>query len=201
MNIATTAALVMAACIFTTGCALSTDTVDIGYHSTTAATPIPGAERVTVDVQTTDSRTGNLMQVSSKKNGYGMEMAPILSSHAASDIVRDALTVELQREGFQVGPSRLTVAADVVKFHNDFKIGFFSGDAVAEISLAVQVRDGSGRILYSRTLSADGTEGGIQLANGTNAKLALERALPAVMVRLMSDQAFTRALVNAGPGV
>ena len=192
-----TIATALLLCTLTAGCALTTDTVDLAYTSTTAATPIPGAERVTVAVQVMDGRTGNRQQVSSKKNGYGMEMAPILSGRAVSDLVRDAITTELKHEGFQVGAGAVSVTADIVKFHNDFKMGFFSGDAVAEVSLAIQVQDGSGHILYTRTLSAEGTEGGVQLATGPNAKKALEKALPAVMVRLVSDQAFTRALLTA----
>jgi uncharacterized lipoprotein len=93
-----------------------------------------------VMVAVTDIRGGRPDQIGVKKNGYGMEMAPILASRPVSEVVRGAVTEELRKSGFDVGPSEIVVAVDLVRLTNDFKMGFFSGDAVAEITLAVQVK-------------------------------------------------------------
>lgn len=180
------------------GCALVTDTVDVRYQSAVAAAPVPGAERAVVQVATTEGRSGRPDQISSKKNGYGMEMAAILSSRLPTDLVRDAITEELRKEGFRIGQGAVTVSAEVTKFSNDFKTGFFSADAAGEVTLGIQVRSAAGQILYSRTVTGEGLVTGVQLMGGNNAKDAVEKALSAAVARLVSDQAFTRALLDAG---
>jgi uncharacterized lipoprotein YajG len=204
MNVLRTALPIVASLLLAAsglaGCALTTDTVDVQYHSTTAVSPALGADQVMVQVQAVDGRTGRLDQISSKKNGYGMEMAAILSIRPVSEIVQQAITEELHKEGFQIGPSRIVVVAEVNKFYNDYKVGFFSSDAVGEVTLAVQVRDSASHILYTRTLTGHGTNGGVMLMGGENARVSLEGALSSAIVRLMSDQAFTRAIQNAGRG-
>jgi uncharacterized lipoprotein YajG len=60
--------LTIAAPLFLAGCALTTDEMDLAYKSPGTTIAVPGADRVIVAVQTTDSRPGNQRQFSSKKN-------------------------------------------------------------------------------------------------------------------------------------
>jgi len=181
------------------GCALTEDTVRIQYHSATAPSQIPEASRVTVEVRAVEGRGGGRPdQVSSKKNGYGMEMAAILSDRPVPQIVQQAISDELRSTGFQLGAGSVVVVADVNKFSNDYKVGFWSANAVAEVTLAIQVRDPSDRIVYARTLTGQGNNGGAMIMGGENARVSLESALSAAVLRLMSDPAFTRGLLDAG---
>jgi len=182
------------------GCALISDTVDIQYHSTTATAPLLGAGQVRVEVAVNDGRTGRPDQIGVKKNGYGMEMAPILASRPVPDLVRDALVLELRKEGFDIGPGGMIVVVDVTKFSNDFKMGFFSGDAASEAILGVQVRNPAGRIVYSRTIAGDNSTGGVFIAGGDNAKASLERSLSNAIAKLMADPAFSRAILDTARG-
>jgi hypothetical protein len=50
--------------------------------------------------------------------------------------------------------------------------------------------------LYARTLTGENTEGGVMIANGTNAKISLQKALSASVSRLVNDPNFTRALLT-----
>jgi uncharacterized lipoprotein YajG len=127
-----------------------------------------------------------------------MEMASILSKNSIADLVTKAISDELMHEGFRVGDSSVVVTADIVQFRNDFKTGFWSGDAVGQVTLGVQVKDAAGNIKYSKTIAADGTEPAIQVMGGDNAKAAMERALPAAVSKLLADQAFTKALLTSG---
>jgi len=61
------------------GCALTTDRIDIGYDQKQGIVQMPGANKVSVAVQVADLRQDK-GKVSSKKNGYGMEMAPIVAT-------------------------------------------------------------------------------------------------------------------------
>jgi hypothetical protein len=183
------------------GCALTTDTIHIQYNSAAAPSRIEEAGHVTVNVRAIEGRSGRPDQVSSKKNGYGMEMAAILSDRPVLQIVQQAISEELRNVGFQTGAGSVVVVAEVNKFSNDYKVGFWSATAAAEVTLAIQVRDRADHIVYARTLTGQGTNGGVVIMGGENARVSLESALSATVVPLMSDPAFTRAVSEAGGSV
>ncbi len=178
------------------GCALTTEQVEIGYTQQAGVSKIAGAENVAVNVQVTDQRLDR-SKVSSKKNGYGMEMAPITAAEDVAVTVRRAIEKELQARGFQPGSdaARVDIAADITRFYNDHKMGFFAGDAVADLNLSVSVKSRNGALLYSKQIVAQGMEKNTQLASGNNARIALERALENGMKTLFDDRAFVSALL------
>ncbi|MHB1186492.1 YajG family lipoprotein [Thiobacillus sp.] len=192
-------ALAIACCVAMaslSGCALTTEQIELNYTQQAGVSRIVGAENVSVNVQVSDQRLDK-SKVSSKKNGYGMEMAPITAAEDVAATVRKAIEKELQARGFQLGSEAalVKVAADVTRFYNDHKIGFFAGDAVADLNMSVTVKTRNGELLFSKQIVAQGMEKNTQLASGNNAKLALERALESGMKTLFADQAFLSALV------
>ncbi|MDA8255472.1 MAG: YajG family lipoprotein [Betaproteobacteria bacterium] len=178
------------------GCALTTEQVELNYTQQTGVSRIAGADAVSVNVQVTDQRLDK-SKVSSKKNGYGMEMAPITAAEDVAVTVRKAIEKELQARGFQLGSDAalVRIAADLTRFYNDHKMGFFAGDAVADLNMSVIVKSNSGALLFSKQIIAQGMEKNTQLASGNNAKIALERALESGMKTLFDDQAFLSALL------
>jgi hypothetical protein len=60
---------------------LTTDNIEVPYRSLAARPPTPGASGITIAVKASDERTTYRDRVSSKKNGYGMEMAPIVATN------------------------------------------------------------------------------------------------------------------------
>ena len=186
----------IAAAAMVSGCALTTDRIDIAYQET-GAVPVSGARSVTVAVDVLDQRPDKA-KVGSKKNGYGMEMAPIVASEDVGITIQRAFARELKARGFEVeGRPTIQVAAEITLFVNDFKIGFFAGDAVADLIISVSVKSSTGAQLFSRQLVSQGVEQNIQLASGENAKLALERALSNAMKTLFDDQGFIAALLGS----
>ena len=181
-----------------TGCALSPDRIELGYTAQQGVNRIPGANNVSVNVQVIDQRRDKT-KVSSKKNGYGMEMAAITAAEDVAITVRRAIEQELQLRGFQVGSDTalIQIASDVTRFYNDHKTGFFAGDAVADLNMSIAVKSKNGNLLYSRQVNAQGVEANIQLMSGENAKIALNRALENGMKTLFEDKAFLAALVNS----
>jgi uncharacterized lipoprotein len=179
------------------GCALTTDRIELQYNQQHGVSKIPGASSVSVNVQVADQRQDK-SKVSSKKNGYGMEMAPILATEDVAITVRRAIEQELRARGFPLSSDAalVQIATDLTRFYNDHKIGFFSGDAVADLDMSVIVKSKKGDLLYSRRVVAQGTEPNTQLASGENAKLALNRALENGMKSLFEDQAFLSALMG-----
>jgi len=177
------------------GCALTTEQVELNYTQQAGVSRIAGADAVSVNVQVTDQRLDK-SKVSSKKNGYGMEMAPITAAEDVAVTVRKAIEKELQARGFQLGSDAalVRIAADLTRFYNDHKMGFFAGDAVADLNMSVIVKSNSGVLLFSKQIIAQGMEKNTQLASGNNARIALERALESGMKTLFDDQAFLSAL-------
>lgn len=179
------------------GCALTTDRIELQYNHQHGVSKIPGASSVSVNVQVADQRQDK-SKVSSKKNGYGMEMVPILATEDVAVTVRRAIEQELRARGFPLSSDAalVQIEADLTRFYNDHKVGFFSGHAVADLDMSVIVKSKKGDLLYSLRVVAQGTEPNTQLASGENAKLALNRALENGMKSLFEDQAFLSALMG-----
>ncbi|MFZ2294279.1 MAG: YajG family lipoprotein [Polaromonas sp.] len=178
------------------GCALTTDRIELQYKQQQGVSQIPGANNVSVNVQVSDQRQDK-SKVSSKKNGFGMEMAPILATEDVAVTVRRAIEQELRTRGFQLGSDAalVQIAADITRFYNDHKVGFFAGDAVADLNMSVVVKSKNGDLLYTRHVVSQGIEPNTQLMTGENARLALNRALENGLKSLFEDQAFLSALV------
>jgi uncharacterized lipoprotein YajG len=167
----------------------------------TGVSEVPSARAAGVVVSVADARSDHRDRVSVKKNGYGMEMAAIRSDRDVAQLLKESIETELRARGFRVGEGTTQTKVDLMTFYNDFKIGFFSGDAVAEVSFNVQVVGSSGAILYSKPVSSTGKAPDILLASGTNAKTALENGLQTAVANLMADPDFINAMIkSAGKG-
>jgi len=195
---------IFAVAVIVTGCALSEDTVTLQYSWMPGVAALPAAELVQVDVVASDARADHQDRVSVKKNGYGMEMAAIRSDRDVVALVKESIETELSARGFKTASGAGHVKVDLMKFYNDFKIGFFSGDAVAEVVFNVQVLGANGAILYSKPVSSTGKNADVLLASGSNAKVALENGLQLSVANLMNDPEFIKAVFKsagkAAPG-
>ncbi len=179
------------------GCALTTDKINLSYVPQVGVSEIQGAKDVVVDVNINDQRQDKSNKVSCKKNGFGMEMAPILANEDVAITLRRAIEQELQSRGFKIGSQALvSITADLTRFWNDHKSGFFSGDSVADLNMSILVKSKNGNILYSRQIVTQGIEPNIQLMTGENARLALDKALANGMKLLFEDSAFITALIE-----
>jgi uncharacterized lipoprotein len=179
------------------GCALTKESVDIRYTPQTDVKMINGASNVEVNAIVDDNRMVK-DKVSSKKNGFGMEMAPILCNQEISDTLKDAIDDELKNRGFQIGAGNVVVDVELNTFYNDFKIGFWSGSAVADMQMNVKVKDRAGNILYTETIQEQNVAKGVQLMSGNNAKLSLEAVLDKAIRKLFDSTAFVDSLFKAG---
>jgi uncharacterized lipoprotein len=175
-----------------TACATTEETVPVGYVPAPASAQ-PGAEAIQVTVTAVDARTTNRARISTKINGYGMEMAPIRAQGEVADIVRDALSAEFKQRGYKLAAGGPKVEAKVATFYNQFGVGMFAGKANAEVNLTVAVTSPSGAQVYSRDLTGKASKS-VQMAGGKNAAIALSAALAEDFKTLFADEAFTKAL-------
>ncbi|MFA4901624.1 MAG: YajG family lipoprotein [Desulfobaccales bacterium] len=177
------------------GCALTKEAITVDYTPQKNIEPIRGAEKIHLKVNVNDARS---MQdkVSYKKNAYGMEMGAIIPHNDVVQLVRDSIKTELTNRGFIVNDGDTIINVELIKFINDFKTGFFAGDASAEVLMGLQVKLANGNIIYNKTITGNYVEQNIQLATGNNAKLALEGALKDAVSKLVNDSDFIMALMG-----
>jgi uncharacterized lipoprotein YajG len=182
--------------MFLSGCALTKEHITLDYVPQSNVEAIRGSEKVNIKLNVTDARTMR-DKVSYKKNAYGMEMGEIISDSDVIDLIRKSIKTELQNRGFIVDSGGTNVNIELIKFYNDFKSGFFAGDASAEIIMGVLVKQKNGNIPYNKTITGAYVEQNVQLATGGNAKRALDGALKDVIPKLMNDQKFIIALMES----
>jgi uncharacterized lipoprotein YajG len=191
-------ALLMVAVGSLSGCALTQDHIGLTYVRQQNVEKIQGAEAVKAKVLVTDGRAIK-DKVSAKKNGYGMEMASIIATNDVSYLFKTAIEDELSSRGFTLAEGNLVVGVEVGKFYNDFKIGFWAGDAVAELAMNIQVTTKEGTIVFVKSIAAEGKNANIQLCTGSNAKTALDLALKEGVAKLFADKTFMDALMKTVP--
>jgi uncharacterized lipoprotein YajG len=181
-------------------CAIIEDKVPVNYVSPPNLKVVDGASNVTVAISGEDQRVANKDRISTKKNGYGMEMAAIRAENDIVNLVSTAIERELSSLGFKTvqggdGNVRAKVAVDT--FYCDFKVGFFSGDAVAEVAFTLKATRSDGSLVYSRSYKGVGMNKDIMMASGSNAQVALQAALTNAMASVVGDDDLHKALIEA----
>lgn len=189
--------LAIAVLSFLSGCALTPDTAKLSYLPQVGVVKLQRADTVIVKVEAIDSRTVK-DKVSVKKNAYGMEMAPITSEEDVISLLKRAIELELENRGFHLGAGKVLVFMELSKFYNDFKIGFWAGDAVAELVMNAQVKNSDGNVIYSKNITGEGINKDIQLSSGENAQVALDAALKDAVSKLFQDPQFIDSILKAG---
>ena len=153
------------------GCALTIDEIDVPYEGRANITVVEGADKVTVAVTNVDKRTVYKDRVGTKKNGYGMEMAKIVARNDIAKTFADAVEFELENLGFRIGEDGKLLTVALIRFYNDFKMGFFAGDAVADGLIVITITDANGEVSFSSSYEGGAIEPDIQLALGYNARI------------------------------
>jgi uncharacterized lipoprotein YajG len=179
-------------------CALSEDKVPVDYIPNIGVTPVAGAQAVSLTVTGVDRRTQYTDRISTKKNGYGMEMARIIATNDVVEVVRSGVERELKAQGYAIGPSGLSVTVELQNFYNNFRVGLMAGGAVADVAIALKVRNAAGTLIYSQLYDAS-TTNDVFMASGTNAKASLEKALTMTTMKIVEDKALQAALLSARP--
>lgn len=191
------AAVVAAAAVG--ACAIIEDKVPVDYvPDPTPRAAVPGAANVTLSLTAVDRRTQYNDRISTKKNGYGMEMARIVSTNNLVDLVRTSLEQELKAEGFRIGDGGTSLTIELQNFYSNFKIGLFAGAAVADVTFTLKVRNTAGTLLYQNAITGNATVDNVMLASGTNAKAAVEKALTAAVKQAADDPEMRKVLLQAG---
>lgn len=177
------------------GCALMRDHITIAYNPTFyPVEEIVQVENIPVAVNVTDGRNHNA--VGCKKNGYGMEMAYIIAKNDITQVLKEAIEIELQKRGFVISKGATEVCIEICKFKNNFEMGFFSSDSQSESISHVIVKDQNGTVKFSKIVMGLGCEKNCFLMMGKNARLALEAALGDTVQKIVNDPIFIDSLIR-----
>lgn len=182
--------------VLLSGCALTVDRIDVPYQGRGNITVVEGADKVQVEIVEIDKRTVFKDRVGAKKNGYGMEMASIEAINDVAKTFAQAVAFEFEQLGFKIGKGGKLVKVELIRFYNDFKMGFFAGDAVADGLINIQVEDQSGTNLFTKSYEGGGMEQNIQLASGENARIALMKAMTDIVGKIAQDKDLHKALLK-----
>jgi uncharacterized lipoprotein YajG len=185
--------------VLLTGCATTTSYVSIDYQPTADVVKVAAADKVQLQLSVTDSR--NIKDhISRKRNGFGLKMAPIVSTTELDQLLRQALTQELSNRGFQFtannGPL-VSIDVELSKFYSKFKLYFWSADSIASTILNIKVQNPDGTVRFSKQIEGKGHLTPIFVMSGNNAKEALEKSLQDAIAQIFQDPEFMAALVPA----
>lgn len=178
------------------GCAMVTATVPLRHTPHGTATVVPGARNVIVTVSVKDLRKRK--RIGTKTNGFGMSMAAIYSKTSVGVMVRRAFEKELSDRGFRVADaSPVRVDVHVTQLDSHFDVGVFTGTAIAECHMAVMVKNRAGRETFSRTITTVGKNRDVMIFSGSNAGVAVDRAVENGVHMVFLDNRFIAALLHS----
>lgn len=189
------AALVLALCLG--GCVYGTEYIDVPYKGRANLTVVEGAEKVCVEMKSRDRRTVYRNRVGVKKNNSGMEVGPIEASNDVARTFSDAVGQELESLGFCRGPGGKKVTVELMRFYNDFKIGFLHGASVADALVEVSVRGEQGGLLYVRGYEGGFVEEPILFGTPSVARETLIKAMSDTVSKAVQDKGLHKALLRS----
>lgn len=187
--------LIIIAILFT-GCALTEDRINFPYKGRGNNTVVQGADKVNVELKHEDKRTVFKDRLGTKKNGYRMEMAKIVSENDIAKTFSDAVLFELENLGFKNGTGGKIVKVELIHFYNDFKMGFFAGDAVADGLINIIITNRKNEVIFTKAYEGGGVVPNIQLAVGENAREALIIAMIDIVSKIAQDKDLHEALLK-----
>lgn len=188
--------LMSAAVLALTGCAFSSEKIDVNYTPAANPTLIQGASDIRVDVRINDVRA-RTDRVGSRTNGYGAELGAIDLNQNVSVLIENAIETELRNRGYKLENGKVVVQVEIHDFYNRFQTGFWSGTATASVRLNVKIKDAAGTFIFSEMIAGQGTKESVQMMTGKNAKPPLEEALKNAMSSLFARDDFYAAIAKA----
>jgi uncharacterized lipoprotein YajG len=191
-----TRAAAIAAVLALTGCAFSSEKIDVRYTPSSNPTAIPGAPDIGVKVQISDVRT-RTDRVASRTNGYGQELGAISLNQDVSALIESAIETELRNRGYKLDAGTVLVNVEIHDFYNRFQTGFWSGTATSSVRLNVKIKDAQSNLVFSERVAGHGSREKVQMMAGKNAQPALEEALKNAITALFNREDLYQAIKRA----
>jgi hypothetical protein len=154
-----------------------------------------------VAIDAIEDQRPEIDKIGYKRNGFNQKTAKIQTDKPVPEIVREALTIELAKNGHIVGGAEdnLALSGRVEEFWLDISMGIFTIDYVATTRLALTLVDRkSGQTLHSRTYRGYHKETAMGGLEGTWEQVT-RNALQQMMREIGTDQRLAQALRRQSP--
>ncbi|SRR6266849_3835480 len=178
------------------GCAFTTSTLNVRYEDSKAARgPLSSVEPRRVEIVSVVDKRSDTARIGYKRNGFNQKTADILCSRPVPDVVRDALAIELKKNGHLLEPGErdLGFTVDVNEFWFDLQVGMWTIEYLGTTAITLTVNDGrTGATLLSQRYQSNHREERAAGYEGT-----WEAVMNAALERLMRDVATDPKLVEA----
>lgn len=182
------------------GCVLSDASLDVGYRAAQASRgALATAPPTRLDLGPIADRRPERDGVGYKRWGFRdqWKTAKMTTDRPVPEIVREALAIELAKNGHTVGGTRddLLVTGEVTAFWCDTRAGVSAWEFVASTGLDLVLTDRqAGRVLYRRTYRGYHRDTVVHAALASAWEQVLNRALEQMMREIETDVALAQAL-------
>lgn len=186
--------VIMIAALTLLGCVTPQDRIDISYAPRPNIPMIPGANRINVSVEITDSRLQKF-RLTSKRYSI-VDTSHVFARNDVVSALRWGIESELKNLGFSVdGRPAVYIIADLVRFDSEYQYGTVNGQAIADMHFHVKVLDQYKRHVYATTISTQSVGDELILSGQKMTRLALNQSLETAMDKLFMNKRFVEAML------
>lgn len=181
--------------LFSSGCALTTATLNVNYDSDTARKgPLSSMDAVRFSVASFKDARSDTARIGFKKNLYGMNMADILTKQPVEEVVRNAVISTLKANGHDVGEDgTFAIEGEVTKFWFDTQVNFWTIEFIGSANSTLRIYEKpSGTLVYERAYNGYYDEKSMGGLEGS-----WERVMNASLARMVESIMFDQDLVAA----
>ena len=144
------------------GCAFTQATLNVGYTEAMASRgPLSSIAPRRIDVGGFADKRPETNKIGYKRNGFGQKTADIVTSKPVPDIVKEALTAELKKNGHDVTTTErdLVLSGDITTFWFELQVNFATVEFFGTSAITLNVVDGrTGTTLLTRNYQGHYTE-------------------------------------------
>jgi len=189
------------------GCAFTTATVDLNYTpEATRKSPLETVSPIRVAVKVEDQRAADEQdRVGVKKNMYGMVTAPVLSNSQVTQVIYDALKLELENNGHKIVSAdaeemNVTMSVHLTKYWSQPRIHFWDVEMLATVSSDIAIiRSRDKDTLCSKKITGTFRQS-FQIADDSAYPVVLNGALGEFVRNFSLDPAILAGLREAAKG-
>jgi uncharacterized lipoprotein len=178
--------------LFTIGCGLQNDVIEIQYTPYPRSDMINGADAVSLYVYVIDKRK---VKENVGKKGYEYDfLGEIIAKNSIPDTIVESLEYEFKRRGFRIEKGSVDICVELSKFYNNFHP---NGDCEAEFIMIVKVINNNGKDVFITMVEGEGSAADAMMRTGENAKIALESAMEDAISKLMKNEELFSSIFGA----
>jgi uncharacterized lipoprotein YajG len=190
--------LLLAICLLSLssgGCAFTQANLNVGYDNAKAVKgplssikPLQAAVGEFKDVRPERDKIGY------KRNGFGVKTADIVTTKPVPDIIREAFTAELSKNGHGIAASNkdLLFTGEITNFWFDYQMNFWTIEFMGTVAVNLKLTDGkTGAALFSRQYQGHYNEKSMGGLNDT-----WERVMNTALERMIEEMSTDPKLIE-----